>query len=101
MPRCASRMAFLMHIQARDVRVGNLHAKPPRACAAGKMPSVAETNVRASRPGRVPQGVVPVSIQVNLLNRFGTPMILDLDASRCGYGTRFSFSVVPAGMDIY
>ena len=43
-------------------------------------------------PGRcrVPQGAVPISIQVNLINRFKTPRIADLDASRWKDDTRFS-----------
>ena len=42
-----------------------------------------ETSVRASRQGRVPQGVVPISIQVNLIVRFAAPRNADRDAS-CG-----------------
>lgn len=49
---------------------------------AGRMPSVQETVVRASRTCRVPQGVVPFSIQVRLFSRFATPSRVDLDASR-------------------
>ncbi len=54
------------------------------------MLSVQETVVRASRQSRVPQGGVPISIQVNLVYRFATPRSADLAASRCTDNTRFS-----------